>query len=105
LQGQNQYDKYINKANEIRESFMNRKQVRYLGIVIEKDEEYCLSNIDSKRVYIPTKGKYMEAVKSSRVLFTNVLERNKSLSEIHRTLKKLENKQQELKQIKMTKTK
>ena len=80
---------------------MNRKQVRYLGIVIEKDDEYTLSNMDIKREYKPTKGKYMDAVKASRVLFTSVIERNKSLSEIPRTLKKLEKKQQELKCIKM----
>jgi hypothetical protein len=39
IQGKNQYYKYIHNANEVRESFMNRKQVRYLGIVIEKDDE------------------------------------------------------------------
>jgi len=41
IKGQNNYYKYINNAFEVRESFMNRKQVRYLGIVIEKDDEYC----------------------------------------------------------------
>jgi len=90
----------MKKAIEVREKFLNRKQVRYLGIVIEKDEEYRLDTTDIRRTYIPTKGKYMEAVKESRVLFMDCMERNKGLAELPKTVRKLHKKTKEIRFIK-----
>lgn len=89
----------MRKAEQVREKFLNRKQVRYLGIVIEKDEEYALNRIDIRRTYIPTKGKYMEIVKESRVLYVDSMERNKGLAELPRTVRKLTKKSKEIRHI------
>ena len=66
--------------------------MRYLGIVIEKDEEYGYRKLDIKRVYLPTKEKYMEIVKGARVLHLDELERNKNLCEVPKTMKRLKKK-------------
>jgi hypothetical protein len=79
---------------------MNRKQVRYLGIVIEKDDEYCQKIKDTKRVYLPTKEKYMEIVKGARVLHLDEVERNKNLCEVPKTMKRLRRKVRELNKLK-----
>jgi len=83
----------------VREKFLNRKQVRYLGIVIEKDDEYALNMVDIKRVYIPTKGKYMEVVKSARMIHVDCLERNKGLAEIPRTMRRLSKKSKDIRLV------
>lgn len=90
----------IQNANDIREEFMNRRQVRYLGIVIEKDDEYSSKIKDIQRVYFPTKEKYMEIVKGARVLHLDELERNKNLSEVPKTMKRLRRKVKQLANIK-----
>lgn len=92
LMGQKQYHKFLKHAEEVRTSFLNRKQVRYLGIVIEKDEEYKSSKPDIRRVYIPTKGKYMEIVKAARVKYVDSQERIKGLGELPKTLRRLNRK-------------
>lgn len=100
LSGQNQYYQYINEAYEVRDNFMNRKQVRYLGIVIEKDDEHPQHASSKKHVYLPTKEKYMEIVKGARVLHMDELERNKNLCEVPKTMKRLKRKVRELNKLK-----
>ena len=70
--------------------------MRYLGIVIEKDEEHCQKMKDIKRVYLPTKEKYMEIVKGARVLHLDEVERNKNLCEVPKTMKRLKRKVKDL---------
>lgn len=55
-----------------------------------------MSTIDIKRVYIPTKGKYMEKVKQARLIYVESIENQKGLAELPRTLRKLNRKSKEV---------
>ena len=68
--------------------------------MIEKDDEYCQKIKEVKRVYLPTKEKYMEIVKGARVLHMDELERNKNLCEVPKTMKRLKRKVRELNKLK-----
>ena len=68
--------------------------------MIEKDDENKNEVINPKRMYLPTKEKYMEIVKGARVLHLDELERNKNLCEVPKTMKRLRRKVRELNKVK-----
>ena len=62
-------------------------QIRYMGLIIEKDEEY--KKVDrTPRKYIPIRDKYISIVKNSRIVIMEALER-KGKSHLKQTQRNL----------------
>lgn len=60
------YNNYLINAYQMKIDFEHNRDVKYLGIIIEKDAEYSFKFSPGemvKREYFSTRGKYMELTK------------------------------------------
>ena len=68
------------------------KQVKYLGLIIEKDAEYEEEEVDGvERRYVPIRDRYIQIVKLSRKLAIEALERRggKDMRRTQKSLKQI----------------
>lgn len=92
-------------AYKIKHDFDNNDQVKYLGIIIEKDDEYSFKFCASERIkreYVSTRGKYMEITRDCRKLSDKCMSNGRGAYSLQKSSKKLLKKAKQLKLINRT---